>query len=271
MKSELLLDFYASSQTIVLAGTLVAARITPIIQMVPLLGGAVLPQVAKMGLTLGLTVIMMPLLLTQGVSLESVPHGFEFFICLVKEALFGFIIAFLINAIFETLRIAGQFIDQARGQTQATLMLPTSKQQASVLGVALYQLGVGILFATGGHLLIVQGIIQTYKTLGPFDMPKLHNQEVLITFIIRAISDVILGGVLFAFPIITAILLADVVLGLINKAAPQINVFFLGMPLKAAIGIAVLIFSIGLISETFVGEFVAWMDRIYFFLEMVKE
>lgn len=264
-------DVQASSQTILLAGTLVAARIAPIIQMVPLLGGAVLPQVAKMGLTLALTLILMPLLVVQGVGLDTVPTGLHFIACLVKEGLFGFTIAFFINAIFEMLRIAGQFIDQVRGQTQATIMLPYSKQSGSVTGVALYQFGVALLFAMGGHLLIIKAIVRTYKTLGPFDFPSLENSELLVNFIIRAISDVIIGGVLFAFPVIAAVLLADIVLGLVNKSAPQINVFFLGMPLKSAIGIGVLCLGIGILTDTFVDQFADWMLRVDAFIDILGD
>ncbi len=264
-------DVQASSQTLLLAGTLVAARIAPIIQMVPLLGGAVLPQVAKMGLTFALTIILMPLLLAQGVGLDTVPTGLEFAACLLKEGIFGFTIAFFINAIFEMLRIAGQFIDQVRGQTQATIMLPYSKQNASVMGVTLYQLGVALLFAMGGHLLIIRAIVRTYKTLGPFDFPKVENSELMIEFIVRAISDVIIGGVLFAFPVIAAVLLADIVLGLINKSAPQINVFFLGMPLKSAIGIGVLCLGIGILTDSFVGQFEDWMLRLDLFIDILGD
>ncbi len=262
-------ELFNSSQSILLAGTLVAARVAPIIQMVPLLGGAVIPQVAKMGLILALTIIIMPVLIFNGLGTESVPTGIEYWACLIKEGIFGFTIAFFINAIFETLRIAGQFIDQVRGQTQATIMLAYSKQQSSVTAVTLYQLGVALLFVMGGHLLIIKSIVRTYKTLGPFDFPAIENNVLLVDFVMRAISDIIIGGVLFAFPVVASILLADIVLGLLNKSVPQINVFFLGMPIKSAIGILVLCLSIGILAETFVDQFVAWMQRVDLFIDTI--
>jgi len=262
-----LADIHHSSQTILLAGTLVAARLAPIIQMVPLLGGSAIPQIVKMGLTFALTLILLPLLISKGVVLDEIPTGLNYVACLLKEGVYGFTIGFFINAIFESLRIAGQFIDQVRGQTQSTIMLPFSKQRASVTGVTLYQLGVAILFALGGHLLVIKGIVRTYQTLGPFEFPNVDNHAFIVEFIIRAISDIIIGGVLFAFPVVAAVLLADIVLGLINKSAPQINVFFLGMPLKSAIGVGVLCLGIGILSDRFVDQFAGWMNRVDVLIE----
>ena len=76
----------------------------------------------------------------------------------------------------------------------------------------------------------------------------------LMMIILRWFGDSMLFAVQLAIPVITAILLADMVLALINKAAPQIQVFFLGMPAKAMLGILVVLLTLSAAIETF------WLD-----------
>ena len=239
------------AQSLYQLALLVAARIVPLVQLLPFLGGAVVPQPAKLGLSFALTILLMPVLLTTG-TFEPIQDQFLFAICLMKEAIVGLTLGLIGSLVFESARIAGQIIDQMRGQTMASVMVPQLEQQASVTGNFLYQFATAIFLAVGGHLLFLRALLKTYETIGPFDAPQIDAFPALLEWSARLTADAITLGVMLALPILVAIVLIDLLLGLLNKSAPQINVFFLGMPLKSMLGIGALCITAGLFAEQFV-------------------
>lgn len=242
----------SNSQTFFQLTLLVAARVVPMVQLLPFLGGAAVPQVVKMGLSFSLTLLLVPVLSTGAIPLDVIPTGFAFAACVVKETTIGFTLGFIGALVFEAVRVAGQIIDQMRGQTMANVMVPQLKQRTSVTANFLYQFVVALFLVTGGHLLFVRAMIETYVTIGPFAFPTLAGAEDVVFLVARLSADAITVGVMFALPVIVAILLADILLGMLNKAAPQINVFFLGMPIKAMLGVGVLFLCAGVFAEQFV-------------------
>ena len=85
----------------------------------------------------------------------------------------------------------------------------------------------------------------------------------------RLTADAITFGVLLALPVIAAILLANLVLALMNKAAPQMNVFFLGMPLKAILGIAVLLFGLHIIVDRIIDDGLTRIEHLRHIMQMI--
>lgn len=241
------------TQSFLQLAALVAARIVPIVQLVPFLGGASVPQPVKMGLTFTLTILLMPILVS---SVEVAPTGYLFAVCLVKEVAIGLTLGFVGALVFESVRIAGQLIDQMRGQTMSTVMVPQLKQRTAVTANFMYQFATVLFLVVGGHLLFLRAILESYKTLGPYAFPEMESFPMLLDWLARLVGDAILLGVMLALPVIVSILLLDLLLGLLNKAAPQINVFFLGMPMKSMLGIAVLCLGTSVFAEQLTEAFV---------------
>lgn len=244
-------------QSILLAA-LIVARLVAVVQMVPYMGGEAVPQTVKMGLALALTVLVYPAVWLQGGAM-SLPEGtVETALLLSKEIFVGVMFGFVCALAFEAVRIAGQIIDNTAGLTQATTMVPQLPDRVSPTANFLYQLTIVFFFAVGGHRLFLWALCESFVILPPQEFIAFGPQMTdLALTVLRLTADAITLGVLMAFPVVAAILLTNLFLALVNKSAPQINVFFLGMPLKAVLASAVVLLSVevvldGLMAQAFV-------------------
>lgn len=234
----------------ILLWALVAARVAPIVMMVPYLGGKAVPQLVKMGLTIALTGMIYPLVWGSGAAAALPDGALALTVLLCKELLLGFTFGFVATLVFDAVRIAGQLIDNARGQTQATAFVPQLKERVSVTSDYLYQLNVVVFLLLGGHRLFIAALVNSFAAIPPQTMPPLGDHLGAMAFgITRLATDAITLGVVMAFPVIAAILLTDLCLAMVNRAAPQINVFFLGMPIKALAGIVVVLMTLQALVE----------------------
>ena len=242
---------HAIEQAIILFA-LVAARLVPIVQLVPHLGGKATPQIVKMGLAFALTLLVYPAVWLSG-AVEHLPSStIQIALLVGKEVLVGLTLGFVASLVFESVRMAGQIIDNARGQTMATTLVPQLPARVSVSANFLYQLAIVVFFLVGGHRLFVEALVRSYVVIPPWVVPGSHGQWHAVALLVaRLTADAITLAVLLAFPVMAAILLTNIFLALVNKAAPQINVFFLGMPLKALMGVAVLMLALELVIELF--------------------
>lgn len=255
----------------ILLWALVAARLGPIVQLVPYMGGKAVPQMVKVALTIALTVLIYPLVWSTD-ALSTLPSGaLEITALLLKELLLGVMFGFVAALVFDAVRIAGQLIDNARGQTQAISFAPQTPERVSVTGNYLYQLAIVIFLSVGGHHLFITALVNSYAAIPPQQFPDMGDHLPGLTLgIVRLAADSITLGVLLAFPVIASLLLADMCLALINKAAPQINVFFLGMPIKALAGVAVVLFTLQTFADRALDEAVEGIGFINAFLESVE-
>lgn len=249
-------------QSIILLA-LVTARIVPIVQLAPFLGGKATPQTVKMGIAFAMTAIVYPTMWSTGTVALVPSSGLEIAVLIMKELLIGVTLGFVTSLIFESVRIAGQVIDNARGQTMATAMVPQLPSRVSVTADLLYQLAIVFFLLMGGHRIFVAVLVQSFVEVPPLAFPEFAGSTTdLALLIARYSADSITFGVLLGFPVMASILLADLFLGLVNKAAPQINVFFLGMPLKASLGVFVVLAGLQLTIELFFDHSLLGLDLL---------
>lgn len=255
----------------ILLGALVAARVAPVVYLVPYLGGQTMPQTVKLGICAALAALVYPAVWQSGAAAELPAHPLPISALLLKELTVGLMMGFIAALAFDAMRIAGQLIDSSSGLTQASAMLPQLKAQESLSANLLYQLGVVFFLLTGGHRLFLAALVTSYQMLPPQQFPSYISQMDTLTFgLARLTADAITLGVLLAFPVIAAILLLNISLALVNKAAPQINVFFLGMPVKAALGAAILLVGLHVILDEFSQAGALSAAQILKFLELTR-
>ena len=257
----------------ILLGALVAARVAPIMQLVPYFGGKSLPQTVKGGLILALTALVYPSVWAMGAADALPSNALEITLLMTKELLVGLMFGFVAALVFESVRIAGQLIDNARGQTMATAMVPQLPDRVSISADYLYQLTIVIFVILGGHRVFIVALARSFQALPPHELPAAGAQSLgeLCLQIVRLGADAIALGVLLAFPVIAALLLAELCLGLVNKAAPQIQVFFLGMPIKALLGILVVLVGLHLITGRAIDEAMEGTYLLHAFVELLGQ
>jgi flagellar biosynthetic protein FliR len=123
---------------------------------------------------------------------------------------------------------AGELIDLFGGFTVAPAFDPLSNAQSSTFGRFYQLLAVTLLFVINGHILLVRGFMTSFEAINATS-PRLEN---LSGNLASAVALFFLAAIEIAAPLLAALFLAEVALGLLSRAAPQMNVFLIGFPFK---------------------------------------
>ena len=223
---------------------LVFARLLPLVVFTPLFGGEALPRRLRVGTALVLSLVLVPAL-----SSSYRPIDAPFVAQLTKEVLMGIGYAVAVTIVFEMLGAVGALIDLSRGATIANVLNPMTRQQTSLLSVFVLQLMLVLVFVSGGHRLLFATLGESFITSAP-GAPLAPGFAVAgASTMIGLVSEFFALALSLAGPAILVLLALDVALALVNRMAQQIEVFFLSLTLKASIGLAVLLLTLGLVLE----------------------
>lgn len=161
------------------------------------------------------------------------------------EVLNGLFLGYVTYLALNAIQIAGSLIDVQMGLSMASLYDPQTGIQSTITQKLFYLLSVALLFATNGHHLLLNGIFRSFDIIPIGTLPIVDNFEYVLTLFIEYF------GIAFqiALPIILTLILADLILGLISRSVPQLNVMIIGMPLKLLIGVIVVLASLPFISN----------------------
>ncbi len=209
------------------------ARVSGLVVVAPFFGSISIPTRIKAGLALLLTIFVAPLVNVP----SNVPGAADIAWILASEFGIGFILGFTLQLLFDGALLAGQACGVQMGYSLASLLNPDSQADSTVLST-LFQLIVLLLFVQFSvpHWLL-RGLAHSFEYLPPgrfsFTLPAL---SALLEFA----SGMWLVGLQIAAPVIVASLFADVALGFLGKASPQLPVLFIGISLKNLIGLALL-------------------------------
>ncbi len=167
---------------------------------------------------------------------------------MTKEILIGMIIGFGARLIFEGFAIAGGVVGLQMGVAIANVMDPTSRQHVPI--VSQFWMLVMILFflAMDGHLFLVEILFRNFQMI-PLGMGELSADAG--NTIIRGGSKIYQTGVQFAAPMMVFLLLVDTGIGFMARVMPQMNVFFVSMPLKIGLGFVMLMVSLNIFQLLF--------------------
>jgi flagellar biosynthetic protein FliR len=152
---------------------------------------------------------------------------------LVSQVLTGLALGFFVLAAVATLQSVGDIFDAVGGFQMSMALDPLMLVQSSVLGRLYQLLTVTLLFVTDGHLLVIQGLARSVQAM-PTPTMSWNDVAAAIT---ADLAGVVSGAVEIAAPVMAAMLVADVALGLMTRAAPALNAFALGFPLKIALSL----------------------------------
>ena len=209
------------------------ARVTGLFVVAPFFGSAALPARIKIGLAFLLTLFLVPLV----PPLPAAVPAPALVVLLLGEFTIGFVLGFTLQLIFEAGQIAGQVCGVQMGYSLASVINPDSHADSAVLST-FYELIVLLLFIqlSVPHWLL-RGLARSFDYLPPghFSLawPAVHA-------LFEFAAGMFVAGLQIAAPVLVASLFADVALGFIGKASPQLPVLFVGISLKNLLGLALL-------------------------------
>lgn len=229
--------------------SLVWVRVLAMASVIPFLTGKPVPRSVVVGASMVMAVFVFP---------NIVPHQpppladdlLKLFMLYIKEVFYGISIGFAVAILFYGMESAGQMIDNQRGMSIARVLIPQLGEQGSLTGTFLFQLAIVIYLAIGGHRLFLESFFMSFQTLPVLDFPVAGpGLFPMMDLFIRISGEVLLIALQLAAPVIIAIFVADIILGVANRVAPQINVWELGFNVKGYVGILLLFVSITMIGD----------------------
>ncbi|GAB3517751.1 type III secretion system export apparatus subunit SctT [Photobacterium alginatilyticum] len=223
-----------------------------------LLGGAVIRNSIAAALALPLLPSVIP-------HLDEVQSGTILIGLIAKEAIIGLFIGFISAIPFWAIESAGFVIDNQRGASMASTLNPLSGDQTSPLGILFNHAGTSLFFITGSVLLWLSAFYKTFLLWPMTDFPPqlvFHS----VTLVFESFSELMNITWRLAAPAVITMFLSEFGLGLMNRFTPQMNVFFLAMPIKSGIALLVLLLYISLFFDAFLLE----LADIFLLTEQLK-
>jgi len=202
-----------------------AARAGAFMMIAPPFNSRLIPGQVKALLSVGMALPMSPYLKATLPSIETP----ALIASAALQVFIGAALGFLVLLFFSAIQAAGDMLDVFGGFTLAMAYDPLSQSQSSIFGRFYNLLAVTLLFATGGHQLVLRGFMQTFQALpldASFSMADLND------LLVRGIGEMFLASLQIAGPLIAVLFLTDVAFGLLNRVSPALNAFQLGFPAK---------------------------------------
>lgn len=253
---------------------LIMARLTMVTLTIPFVTGKPAPGQIKIGLAVALMIFLYPFLAPAGVGhLPADPLTLT--LLYLKEAFYGILIGFAAGVVFHGFEAAGSVIDSQRGAAQARLLIPQLGEQSSLFGVFSLQLGIVLFLSLGGHLFFFKALMESYQLLPILEFPKAQPDFLAMADqVIRLTGQVLVIAASFSAPVMLAIFIADLILGIMNRIAPAINVWEMGFTIRGYLGVLILFLSITILAhemERYSLGMVTDVERILRFLAVSKE
>jgi len=233
---------------------IIAMRISGYVLVSPIFGRREVSNFLKVSLILYLTYII---IFSEGFSLEYIPeNNIQFITLAVVEVSKGFLIGFMTSLFFSAFLTAGQFIDIRIGFRMGGILDPQYGIKTPLSSNTLNIVAMAIFLILDGHLQLINIVSHTYELSPIGNLEFLKNIYLVFT---GAFSFAFLSAFKIALPIILMIFIADVVLLVLIKFMPQMNIFVIGIPMKILVGI----FSLFYIIEPFADFLDPYFNTMY--------
>jgi flagellar biosynthesis protein FliR len=228
---------------------LVFARIGTMLMLLPGLGELSMPVRVRLTLALVLAAVLLPLH-RDAYALDL--RSFGPMVAMLGEEMFvGAVLGLTARLTIASLQVAGSVVAQQLGLGFVTEIDPTQGQQNVLVGNFLTMLGITLVFATDMHHLVIAALDDSYSLFHPGEVPLLGDVAALTT---RTIADAFRIGVQLSAPFIVFGLLFNIGLGVLSRLMPQMQVFFVGLPLSIVLGFLILLLVIGAMMSVFLGS-----------------
>jgi flagellar biosynthetic protein FliR len=236
---------------------LVFARIGTMLMLLPGIGERMVSTRFRLTIALVLAAVMLPLHRdAYHIDLHQIGPTL---LMLAEELLVGVVLGMTARLTVAALEVTGSVVAQQLGLGFVTTVDPTQGQQGALIGNFLSLLGVTLVFVTNMHHLIIAALDDSYSLFAPGEVPLTGDMAALIT---RTVAGAFSIGIQLSAPFLVFGLLFNLGLGLLSKLMPQMQVFFVGVPLSILIGFIILIFVLGAMMGTYLDSLEGLMREI---------
>ncbi len=209
-------------------------RIGSMFIALPVFSGQSVPARIKVMLAALVTFVVMPVL-PPVTNIEM--FSYSGFLVAMQQILLGITTGFILQMVFSIMLVAGQSIAFSMGLGFASLVDPATGIQVPVIA-QIFIISVSLLFlSVNGHLLLLEIIIRSFESL-PISQEGLSKTG--LWQVVSWSSQIFVGGVLLALPVMTAILFVNISFGVASRAAPSLQIFGVGFPITIMLGMVLI-------------------------------
>lgn len=187
------------------------------------------PNTFKVGFSILISIIIS---FTVDIDTSTV-NMFDLIYGATMETMTGLVLGYMTSLCFNSLKLCGSLIDQQLGLAMANIYDSNSKEQTTLIQNLMYWMGIVIFFYINGHHELIKGIEKSFQLIGIGENILINNFD----YIVHVFVQYFVIGFKIAVPIILALIITELIMGLISRSVPQLNVMVIGMPLKILVGI----------------------------------
>lgn len=206
------------------------SRILGLIASAPLFGNAGVPLRVKVFLGIILALVIAPLVPAVP---AADPTSWAGLLILVKEMIIGVAMGFAMRIVFAAIEFAGEVASQTMGLGFAMFFDPATRGRSSAVSQFMALVATMAFLAVNGHLVLIEVLAESFITMPITETPFSSNAALEL---VRWAGRIFSAGLQLAMPIIAALLITQVALGILTRAAPQLNIFGIGFPITLGVG-----------------------------------
>lgn len=215
---------------------LIFARVTGLFLIAPFYGSLNIPPQVKIGLGGLISLILLNLV---NVPPEGLPHQMvPYLLGVASEMLVGFIIGFISYLVFAAIQLAGQGLDMQMGFGIVNVIDPQFGMPVPLLGNFKYVLATLIFLVTNAHYLLLNALFKSYQSI---PLTGFAYTGSVAQGLLQMFNGMFITAIKMSLPVMAVLFVTEVVMGLLARTVPQMNIFMLGIPVKIVVGIIALV------------------------------
>jgi flagellar biosynthetic protein FliR len=234
---------------------MVLTRISAFFLVLPVFGWRSIPLRVKVAMTVLMAVFFM---MSQPAVKGGPASAVEAILLMVNEATYGLALGLVGATLFSVVRFGGRIIERQMGMAIANIVDPLTGDRTQPLASLLEMIFIVLFLSANGHHLFLLVISRSYERFPAGSMPTI---PVLAAGLTQAGSTMLFAGLRLAAPMLAAFLILIVILGVLARMVPEMNILFLSLPLRVGLGLLMVGIFLPFISG-FVGEFADWMGKL---------
>jgi flagellar biosynthetic protein FliR len=216
---------------------LVFFRIVAMVELTPLLSSSSIPQLAKIGFAFFVASAVFPMVLAAPYPIP--PGPVDYFLLVLGEAAIGLLIGFILNLIFSAFQLAGDFFSLQMGFGASMVFDPQSQVEIPLMGEFLNLVAMLVFITMSGmSKFLLVGVQRSFEYLRAVDL--VTHREGIMTLLVSGLGGLFQSALQIAFPILGTLLLVSVAMGLLAKAAPQMDILTMGFPVSIGVSFLLL-------------------------------
>ena len=227
---------------------LLFVRVIAMIQVAPLLSSSSIPALVRVALALLSSALVFPMVNAAGYPIPD--NGLAYAMLVIGEAMIGIITGFILSLVYAAFQTAGQMFSLQMGFGASQVFDPLAQIEIPLLGQFLNIVAMFVfVFTQGFQKMFLTGVYYSFQSIRAADLVVMR--EDLIATLLHGLSGLFQNALIIAFPILGTLFLVQIVMGLLAKAAPQMNLLMMGFPISIGVAFLIMLVTIPFIMEGF--------------------